>query len=133
MPQFRFSKTERLKSRKLIEQAFSEGKSFAVFPLRLVYVKAELSEDSGPVQVGFTVPKRAFRSAVWRNRIKRQMREAFRLKKNILQESLADTTAQFAWMILYTAKEPLPYGQIEEAMGKLMRRFLKVIPGPSAS
>ncbi|MCB9283342.1 MAG: ribonuclease P protein component [Lewinellaceae bacterium] len=118
---------ERLKSRKLIEQVFSEGQSFAVFPLRVVFTRTTLPEGAGPVQVGFTVSKKSFRSAVHRNRIKRQMREAYRLKKNKLQEGLVHTTDQFAWMLLYTAKEPLPYSQIEEAMGIIVKRFLKKI------
>ena len=125
MPQFSFLRSERLKSRKLIEQAFSKGKTIAVYPLRLVYTEATLPEGAGPVQAGFSVPRRAFRSAVRRNRIKRQMREAFRLNKKSLLEGLADTTGQFAWMLLYTAKEPLPFAQIEDAMKRIIRRFLK--------
>ncbi|MBK7406850.1 MAG: ribonuclease P protein component [Saprospirales bacterium] len=125
MSSFQFTRMERLKSRKLIGQVFSEGKSFPVFPLRLVFAKVEGAEHTESVQVGFTVPKKAFRSAVQRNRIKRQMREAYRLRKNVLLQGMSHTTDQFAWMLLYTAKEPLPFAQIEEAMGLIIKRFLK--------
>lgn len=125
MPDFHFSRSERLKSRKVIGQLFTEGQSFAVFPLRLVYVKGALPEGESPVKVAFSVSKRHFKSAVNRNRIKRQMREAYRLQKNILLERLSDATGQYSWMLLYTAKEPLPYAQIEEAMVVLIKRFLK--------
>jgi ribonuclease P protein component len=114
-------KTERLKSRKLIEKLFTEGQSFAVYPLRLVYLKTELPEGSGTVHTAFSVSKKNFRSAVSRNRIRRQMREAYRLKK----EPLAHSPGQFAWIILYVAKEPLPYRQIEPAMELLIKKFLK--------
>jgi len=125
MPQFLFPVSERLKSRKLIEKVFSEGRTIAVFPLRLVYVQAQLPPGAGAFQAGFSVSRRLFRSAVRRNRIKRQMREAFRLKKYKLAERQDRTTAQFAMMLLYTAREPLPYADIEEAMGRLFRRFIK--------
>jgi ribonuclease P protein component len=116
-----FSVNERLKSRKLIEKLFSEGQSFAVYPLRLVYLKTELPEGGGPIQAAFSVSKKNFRSAVSRNRIRRQMREAYRLKK----EPLAHLPEQFAWMILYVAKEPLPYSQIGAAMESLIKKFIK--------
>jgi ribonuclease P protein component len=114
-------KTERLKSRKLIEKLFAEGQSFAVYPLRLVYLRTELPEGSGPLQTAFSVSKKNFRSAVSRNRIRRQMREAYRLKK----EPLDHSPGPFAWIILYVAKEPLPYRQIESAMESLIKKFLK--------
>jgi ribonuclease P protein component len=125
MSSYHFLRSERLKSRKVISRIFSEGKSIAIFPLRLVYLQAELPEGAGRVQAGFTVSRRHFKSAVQRNRLKRQMREAWRLQKNNLLDGLPDTTEQFAWMLLYTAKEPLPYAQIEQAMAVLIKRFLK--------
>jgi ribonuclease P protein component len=123
----RFDRAERLKSRKLIEKIFAEGQSFAVFPLRLVFIKTELPEGGDRVQAAFSVSKRNFRSAVNRNRIKRQMREAYRLKKGIMPH----TTDQFAWMLLYVAREPLPYSQIETAMALLIKKFIKKNMAPA--
>jgi ribonuclease P protein component len=116
MPDFRFTRAERLKSRKLIGALFTEGQSFAVFPLRVIFIKS--AEGSG-VQAAFTVSKRHFKHAVQRNRIKRQLREAYRLRKN----QFSDTTGHISLMVLYTAKEALPYSQIEAAMGRLLKKI----------
>ncbi|MFZ2900745.1 MAG: ribonuclease P protein component [Saprospiraceae bacterium] len=116
MPDFRFTRAERLKSRKLIGALFKEGQSFAVFPLRIIFIRS--AEGSG-VQAAFSVSKRHFKRAVQRNRIKRQMREAYRLRKN----QFPDTTGQLSLMVLYTAKEALPYAQIEAAMGRLLKKI----------
>lgn len=116
MPDFHFAREERLKSRKLIGKLFTEGQSFAVFPLRIIFLK---SAEGAGVQAAFSVSKRHFKHAVQRNRIKRQMREAYRLRKN----QLSDTTGQISLMVLYTAKEPLPYARIGEAMGRLLKKI----------
>lgn len=68
-----FKKIEKLKSQKLIEKLFSEGKSIAVYPLRLVYLKTSF-EDPVKLKVGVSVSKRNFKKAVDRNRMKRLMR-----------------------------------------------------------
>ena len=76
-------KQERLKSRKLIEKLFEEGKSIKKFPVRFVYLQIEHT-SSFPVQASFSVPKRNFKKAVDRNRIKRLLREAYRLEKDTI-------------------------------------------------
>ena len=80
-----------------------------------------------PVQFALTVPKRAFPKATQRNRIRRQMREAYRLNKPYLFETLAQGEEQFAWMLIYIAKEGLPYLEMEKAMQKLIKRFIKQV------
>jgi ribonuclease P protein component len=120
-----FKKHERLKSRKLIDQLFQEGKSFGIYPLRLIWLETELPLAQISVQTSFAVPKRRFAKATARNRIKRKIREAFRLKKYHLDRALEDQERNFAFMILYTGKEDLAYDQIERAMIGLVKRFLK--------
>ncbi len=85
-----FRKDERICSRKLIEQLFGGGCSRALtaFPIRLVYMKTEACEGKPPVQVLVSVSKRHFKRAVKRNRVKRQLREAYRKNKYILYETL---------------------------------------------
>ncbi|MCD8202783.1 MAG: ribonuclease P protein component [Prevotella sp.] len=85
-----FKKEERICSRKLIEQLFGGGCSRALtaFPIRLVYMKTETCEGKPPVQVLISVSKRHFKRAVKRNRVKRQLREAYRKNKFLLYKAL---------------------------------------------
>lgn len=83
-----FNKRERIVSKKLIELLFSKGSSFSIsaFPLRIVVMETAQVADDVPVQVLVSVSKRHFKHAVDRNRVKRQIREAYRHHKQILTE-----------------------------------------------
>ena len=85
-----FNKRERIVSRKLIEQLFSKGSSFSIsaFPLRIVVLETARMAEDIPVQVLISVSKRHFKHAVDRNRVKRQVREAYRRHKQILTEKV---------------------------------------------
>ena len=84
-------KEERMSSMKLIEKLFQGGhsRSMTVFPLRLVYMKYEREGACPPAKMLVSVPKRCFKRAVKRNRVKRQMREAYRRHKYILWDAMA--------------------------------------------
>ena len=125
MTEFTFHRGERLKSRKVIGRMFGAGQSFGQYPLRLVWIPLEASSGPFPVQVAFSVPKKKFKSAVQRNRIRRQMREAWRLNKHRLYQVLQGDPASYAFMIIYIAAEGLPYRDIEQATRQMIRRFLK--------
>lgn len=117
-----FKKSERLKSRKTIGRLFNrEGQSFAKFPLRLVYM--EIEESEMPIQFTVSVSKKKFKRAVDRNRIKRQMREAYRLHKAPLLEKLKQSEKKYAWMVIFTGSELPDYQQVEKAMKKLISKF----------
>lgn len=120
-----FKKDERLKSRKIIGKLFSDGQSFGMYPLRLVWLEMHEVQGDSPVKFSLSVPKRAFPKAVDRNRLRRLVREAWRLNKNWLYDRLTDDGKQYAFMVLYIAKEPLELPQIEDAMRRVNRRFLK--------
>ncbi len=122
---FTFKKTERLKSEKTIGRMFKEGQSFGVYPLRLVWLKVEEPRSESPVQFTVSVGKKNFKSAVARNRIKRKVREAWRLNKGRLYKKLEGAEGQLAFMVLYTAKEDLPHQDIEKAMKTLIHIFIK--------
>lgn len=85
------SKRERIVSRRLTEALFSgQGShSMAAFPLRVVYMTRERQSCDAPVQLLFSVPKRHFRHAVDRNRVKRQLREAYRHRKQVVCDAVA--------------------------------------------
>ncbi len=112
-----FPKSENLKSEKAIQALFSKGKSFTKYPIKLIYI---ISEEKEKTQAGFSAPKRNFKKAVDRNRIKRQLREAYRLQKHILEEK---DGKKFAFMFLYLSKDLPQYVQLEKAMGKLLKQL----------
>ncbi len=118
-----FSGKERLKSKKLIEQIFIEGSSVSAFPLRLVYLQTSF-DDGSKIKTGISVSKRNFKKAVDRNRIKRLLREAYRLHKNLY---FNNTTTQYAFMILYIGKDKPSLTQIEIRMLLLFEKFSKAI------
>lgn len=118
-----FSKKEKLKSKKHIEHLFEEGKSISAFPLRLVYLGTTF-EDDAVIKAGVSVSKRNFKHAVDRNRIKRLLREAYRLNKNIFFNNM---TTQYALMILYIGKEKPDFHSIEKTMKQLLTKFSEAV------
>lgn len=116
-----FGKKEKLKNKKEIELLFSEGKSIAKFPIRLIYRKAELDEGA-TFKAAVSVSKRNFKKAVDRNRIKRLLREGYRKNKYIVS---SNTTHQFTFMFLYTGKEMPEYAMIESKIKGILQKFKK--------
>ncbi len=122
MPGYRFVKNERLKSSKTIGQLFKSGSSFGMYPLRAVWKLVEQNPEKSMLQIAVSVPKKKFPKAVDRNRLRRQVREAFRLHKHRFGQ-LATDTPPIALMILYTGVEALPYATIETAMIRMLKRL----------
>ena len=119
-----FTREERLKSRKAISSLFKGGRSFVAYPLRVVW------RESSPylaamsrAQILVSVPKRNFKSAVQRNRLKRQIREAYRLQKEEFYNKLLASDLHISVMVSYIAKEPLPFADIVSGVTKLIRKF----------
>ncbi|MDO7172116.1 ribonuclease P protein component [Mariniflexile sp. AS56] len=120
---FTYSQKEKLKSKKLIEQMFANGQSVSAFPLRLVYLPTTFDEAI-VAKTGVSVSKRNFKTAVDRNRIKRLMREVYRLNKASYFNNM---TTQYAFMILYIGKEKPNLTQLEARMSHLFGKFLKKV------
>lgn len=110
---FTFTKGERLASRKIIGELFEKGKSIVVAPFRLSWIETKLP-SAFPVQMGFSVPAKNFRSAVDRNRLKRQMREVYRKNKFPLYSFLKQYQKQCAMMIVLTGKTKPSFEEIEK-------------------
>jgi ribonuclease P protein component len=123
--QFSYNKKEKLKSRKQLEQLFANGKSFLVFPIKVFYM--EVADSTSPLQTGVGVGSRHFKKAVDRNRIKRLMREHYRLNKNILQEHLIIKEKKAIVFLLYIDKAMPSFeslnGKITIVLEKLASKF----------
>ena len=116
-------KQERLKSKILLGKLYKEGSSVKSFPLRMVYIQADHSSNY-PAQVGVSVPKRNFKKAVSRNRIKRLLRESYRKQKQLVYNSI---DKPYVFMISYIGKEEFSYAEIEVKMEKLLNAFVEKI------
>lgn len=119
---------ERLKSRKLIDQVFAEGKNFNAFPFRVYYLfspgKSPIG-GGGLLQCGVGVSTRNFKHSVDRNRIKRLTREAYRQQKGGLQELISDKGCPAAIFLIYTGRELPDYGTVTEKIGLILNRLIK--------
>ena len=114
----RFGKSERLSSQKTIESLFSKGKSFNQHPYVVKFMK--LPDESASVhQILVSVSKRNFKRAVDRNRLKRQIREAYRLNKHLI----ADLPDKYAIAYIYSFKKMLPYKDIESKLIECLYRL----------
>ena len=124
-PRHTFSKQERMTSRKLMEQLFAGGRSsMSAFPLRAVFMTMAREEGAAPVQVLISVSKRHFKRAVKRNRVKRQIREAYRLNKHILWEALASKpTEALAVALLWQADDLRDTAEVERSLVSLLHRM----------
>ena len=120
-------KEERLCSRKAIEKLFSGGhQSVSAYPIRAVFMP---SEQTG-VRIMFSVSKRYFKRAVKRNRIKRQLREAYRMQKELLLPLNGGLDIAFLW----TSDEMLPTEKVSRRIHNILQRIHESItPAPSIS
>jgi len=116
-----FPKSERLHSKKLIQELFDKGSSFYLYPFKVIYLK---SEDAEQIQMLASVSKRKFKSAVTRNTLKRRIKEAYRLNKT----SLFEHNSQIGNLLIayiYTGKEVSDYQFIEKKLKKSIDRLIK--------
>jgi len=118
-----FTKEERLVSKNLFEKLFSEGKQLKIFPFRLLYIKTELNTKY-PAQVALAVPKRLIKTAVHRNRIKRQMREAYRKNKQSLYDDLKDN---YVFIITFMDTKERESSEVELKIKALLQKFISTI------
>lgn len=112
-----FPKTEKLKSAKTIENLFLEGRTHSKFPIKIFFLPKENIEAN---LAAFAVPKRNFKSAVDRNRVKRQLRETYRLNKQLLDDIHGK---KFVMLFLYLGKVKPQYTELEKAMVKLLKKL----------
>lgn len=119
---FALGRAERVRSKTVIDQLFTGGvsKSFSVFPLRVVYMAVEGQEAQASILV--SVPKKRFKRAVKRNRVKRQVREAYRKNKQGLLDVLDGQGQQLVLAFIYLSDELVSTEVIEERVRLLLAR-----------
>lgn len=119
----RFGKKYKLCSKIVIASIFEKGKQEKVFPFVLRYVRTDLKTNTR-FQIVISVPKRNFKRAVDRNRIKRLVREAVRKNKYILEEAISEEEQQFALFLIYTAQQEESYQKISNKIETLFQRLV---------
>ena len=122
-------KSERLDKKKVIEKMFAGGsRSFSVFPLRVVYLPVE--ELEAPVSILVSVSKRRFKRAVKRNRVKRQIREAYRMNKHGLLAVLTEKKkCRLAVAFIYLSDQLVDSSVIEDRMKTALARIAEKVAG----
>jgi ribonuclease P protein component len=118
---FTFRKEERLSKRKQIQELFTKGSSFYLYPFKLILLP---TLESACHQILISVPARNFKRAVDRNLLKRRIREAYRLQKGMLLGQ------KLSIGFIYTAKEILPFQDIKQ---KMLLAFAKMNTLPDLS
>ncbi|MCR4614023.1 MAG: ribonuclease P protein component [Bacteroidaceae bacterium] len=120
-----FTKAERLCSQKLIDQLFAGGNaSIAAFPLRAIYRLSERGEnDAAPIAVLVSVPKRRLHRAVDRNRMKRQIREAYRRNKHTLWEWLEANGKRMELAFICISDSLCESSRVTASVQKILRRI----------
>ncbi|MBS1731566.1 MAG: ribonuclease P protein component [Bacteroidetes bacterium] len=115
---FLYQRKDKLKSRKLIGKVFETSQSLSVFPLKVLYLQTPLPVNT-TIQSGFTVGRKNFPKAIHRNRIKRLMRETYRMNNALLKEVIKKYEIQLALFFIFTGKSLPDYEQVNRAMQKI--------------
>ena len=121
-----FSKQERIVSRRLIETLFGGGQSqlMAAYPLRAVYMMKERQEGEAPAQILISVPKKKFKHAVDRNRVKRQIREAYRKNKSLLEGRVGEGQMLLI-AIVWLSDKHFASKEVEKRVISLLKQMTK--------
>ncbi len=136
---FTYKKQDKLKSRKQTQYLFSKGQSIHVFPIKLIFTieiietdaNKAMAEFNGVLQAGVGAPSRTFRKAVQRNRVKRLLREAYRLEKPSFMEQLSLTNKRLNLFFLYTDSVVLTQLEIQHKIKEALNLLVKKLTLPN--
>ncbi|MDR0206573.1 MAG: ribonuclease P protein component [Bacteroidales bacterium] len=124
----RFTKHDRLKSPLAIEALYRENQLIVSYPLKCYYSFSERKEPESLIRVAFTVPKKTFKKAVERNKLKRRMREIYRLNyRKILENPIFQNDKQLKLFFIYIGKEMLEFNTIERSLIAIFQEIDKKI------
>jgi ribonuclease P protein component len=132
---FTYKKQDKLKSRKQTQYLFSKGQSIQVFPIKLIYTIEQtepndsnaMIQSDGIVQAGVGAPSRIFRKAVQRNRVKRLLREAYRLEKPNFINELNLANKRLNLFFLYIDAQVLVQAEIQSKLKEALAILIKKI------
>ena len=121
-----FCKKERVVSKKLIESLFEKGdsQSLAAFPMRVVYMQVERQAGDSLVQILISVPKKRFKHAVDRNRVKRQVRESYRLNKQIICDVIPENK-QMLIAFIWLSDKHYPTNEVQKRVVTLLQKIAR--------
>lgn len=121
-----YPRSEKLKSRKLIQELFARGKSVSVAPVKCLFLQqpAGMTEL---IQTGVGVSARNFRKSVQRNRIKRMLREAYRNNNQSLHQALSNQPTSLALFLLYLGKDMPEWSQLQAAVKSALEKLEKAL------
>jgi ribonuclease P protein component len=125
---YHFPKAEKLCSKRIIEAIYEKGYKLKQYPFMLHYIEVDAATNMAfPVQIATAVPKRRIKLAVKRNRIRRQLREAYRLNKQQLIAEVLRQEKKMALFLVYIGKEKEPYDFIEKKLKLLLNTLTEQI------
>lgn len=120
---FSFKKSERINSQLVVDKLFGGGNTaMSVFPLRAIYMVQQRAEESSPVRIIVSVPKKRFKHAVDRNRLKRQIREAYRLNKHQLAQIAEERNLLVSIAFISITDSPVNSFKVIKSMKKILAR-----------
>lgn len=128
---FSLGKVNKLCSPKVIDEVFESGMQVKSYPFVLKLKETALPKDVS-FQIVFSAPKRTFRKAVQRNRIKRLCKEAFRTQRSVLDTYLKDQNKQLALFLVYTPKEELSLNLLTGRTEKLIKKIISQLESNDA-
>ncbi|HQB29043.1 MAG TPA: ribonuclease P protein component [Paludibacter sp.] len=121
-----FPKNERLCGEIRIKQLFEAGSTFKVYPLKVVYKRIDNAQEI-PVQVLISVPKKIIKKAVHRNKVKRQIRESYRLNKWLLHQKCVDKNVQLDLAFVYLSGSMHPYSEINDKVKLSLEKIAQTL------
>lgn len=122
MKLYTLGKTERIKSRSVFDLLFEQGKNIRLGLINTTFLTHDFQEET-PVQAAFIVPKKKFRKAIERNKIRRRMKEAYRKNKAILYDHAESNHTGYYIAFIYNGQQIANYEEIEEKIIVILRRL----------
>lgn len=120
---FTFKKEERVTGKKRIETLFAHGRSFISYPFRIVFYTYECAAAPAPVSILISIPKKRLKRATDRNRMKRLVREAYRLNKTLFRDDLLPENHRMDVAFIYVKDELAGYEVVEKSVCKSLREI----------